>query len=54
VRIHRDLFQSATRLMSLVGAAGDAAAAAHFGRQPRKQTLEKLGIDPDQYRQIGH
>lgn len=48
----RKLFNSATRLMSLVGAAGNAAAAAQFGRKPRNQTLETLGIDPEQYRQI--
>jgi adenylosuccinate lyase len=54
VRTHRNLFQTATRLISLVGAAGNAAAAAHFGRQPRNQTLEKLGIDPEKYRKIGY
>jgi adenylosuccinate lyase len=48
----RNLLNSATRLISLVGAAGNAAAAAQYGRQPRAQALEKLGIDPKHYRQI--
>lgn len=48
----RNLFHNATRLISLVGAAGTAAAAAQDGRRPRNQTLEQLGMDPEHYRQI--
>ena len=50
---NRNLFRNATRLIALFGAAGNAAAAAEFGRRPRNRTLETLGIDPEQYRQIG-
>lgn len=50
---HRNFFHSATRLFALFGAAGNAAAAAEFGRRPGNRTLETLGIDPEQYRQIG-
>ncbi len=46
-------FHNATRLVALFSAAGNAAAAAESGRRPRNRTLETLGIDPAQYRQIG-
>lgn len=49
---HRTLFSTAARLLTLFGAAGNAAAAAEFGGKPRNRTLEVLGIDPEQYRQI--
>jgi len=53
MKIHLGPLQSTTRLLSLFGAAGTAAAAAHSGRQPTRRVLEMLGIDPEQYRQIG-
>jgi adenylosuccinate lyase len=49
---HLTLLSTAARLLTLFGAAGNAAAAAEFGRQPRNRTLEVLGIDPEHYRQI--
>ncbi len=52
MQIHRNFYRSATRLFSLVGAAGSAAAAAESGRRPNNKALEILGIDPEQYRQI--
>lgn len=50
---HRNFFDHATRLVALFGAAASAASAAEAGRRPRNRTLETLGIDPAQYRQIG-
>jgi hypothetical protein len=53
MKVHLSLLQNATRILSLFGAAGTAASAAEFGRQPRRGTLETLGIDPEHYRRIG-
>ena len=50
---NRNFFQNTARLVALFGAAASAAAAAESGRRPRNRTLETLGIDPEQYRQIG-
>jgi adenylosuccinate lyase len=54
VKNHRTFLHSAAQFLSLFGAAGNAAAAAQFGRQPAHRTLETLGIDPEHYRQIRH
>ena len=50
---HRNLFDHASRLVALFGAAASAAAAAEAGRRPHNRALETLGIDPAHYRQIG-
>jgi hypothetical protein len=50
---NRNFVRNATRIVALFGAAASAASAAESGRRPHNRTLETLGIDPDQYRQIG-
>jgi hypothetical protein len=40
-------------VFSLIGDAVAAAAAVRTHRQPDAQTLRRLGIDPDQFNQIG-
>ncbi len=40
-------------VFSLIGDAIAAAAAVRDHRQPDAQTLRRLGIDPEQFRQIG-
>lgn len=50
---NRSFFRNATRLVALFGAAASAASATEAGRRPSNRTLAMLGIDPDQYRQIG-
>ncbi len=52
MKVHLGFLRNTARLLSLFGAAGTAAAAARHGQQPTNRTLEALGIDPEQYRQI--
>jgi hypothetical protein len=44
----------AARFLTIIGAAGRAAAATDAGRRPDAKTLRTLDIDPAQFDKIGH
>lgn len=50
---NRQRRSTVVEIMSIMGDALAVAAAVRQGRQPRAQNLRGLGIDPEQFRQIG-
>jgi len=48
------LLTRAANLFAVIGAANRAAAATEGGRQPSRQTLRALAIDPELFGRIGH